>query len=291
MNKILVAGATGTTGSAVLADLISLGENVRAMTRHVGSVDQFEKGGIEGVVADFNNAESLNDAFEGVTKLYLVSPASTEMVALEQKVIDAAKVNQLIHIVKLSVIGASPDATFQIGRFHAEVEDYLALSGVPYTILRAHSFMQNLLGSAATVKSQGAIYASLGEAGLPMVDARDIGRAAAKVLKDESDAFLYNTYNLTGPEVISYDRITKELTKQLGRTIQYIPISDEQLKDNLINSGTPDWLAKDLVTMNAMWRGGKYTDVEIDLGELMGLPPRSIQTFIRQHLKYFKTPS
>jgi uncharacterized protein YbjT (DUF2867 family) len=104
-------------------------------------------------------------------------------------------------VVRLSVHQASHEGPTRISRQHAEIEDELRASGLPYTFLRPQFFMQNTLATARTVASGGEIYQPFKDGKLGMIDARDIGEVAAKVLTEKGHEG--KVYTLTGPAAIS----------------------------------------------------------------------------------------
>jgi uncharacterized protein YbjT (DUF2867 family) len=121
-------------------------------------------------------------ALDGVEQLYLLAPFEPRLVELERNVLDAACRVGVRHVVKHSGLGASPDSLIAIGRWHGEAQRQLERSGLAFTHLQPHSFMQNLLGSAQTIAAEGILYAPMGDARVSLVDARDIAAVAARVL-------------------------------------------------------------------------------------------------------------
>ena len=95
----------------------------------------------------------------------------------------------------------------------------MTASGLPYTLLRPQSFMQNTLMTASTVATQGRIYQPMKDGRLGMIDARDIGAVAARVLNEEGHEG--QTYTLTGPAAISFHDVARILSGILGRGMSY----------------------------------------------------------------------
>src|SRR5215213_10278245 len=184
--KILVTGATGNVGSAVLDNLGTTDGNLRALAHDESSARSLQDRGVEAVVGDFLEPETLGPAVEGVGTVLLITPIHPEQVPQASNVIKAAKQSgNDPRVVRLSVHQASHQAPTRISRQHAEIEDELRASGLPYTLLRPQSFMQNTLATARTVASQGKIYQPFKDGKLGMIDARDIGEVAARVLTEE----------------------------------------------------------------------------------------------------------
>ena len=143
--KILVTGATGNVGGAVIANLITLGANVRALVRDESKVQGLKDAGVEVVIGDLLTPETLDAAFRGVHKVFLVTPVSANSGSMASNGIAAAKRTGSPHIVRLSAIAAQDSPATRIGGQQAQTDAELEASGLPYTILRPHFFMQNTL--------------------------------------------------------------------------------------------------------------------------------------------------
>src|SRR5882762_7849170 len=145
---VLVTGATGTVSTALLGALKGKpGLRLRALVRDpTGAKAQtLQKEGVEVVAGDLEEPDTLQEAFEGVD------------------------------IVWNSAIKAGHDAPNRNGRLHALVEESVKASGIPWTILRPHYYMQNLLSSAGSVASDGMLYMNMGQGRVGMIDGRDVG--------------------------------------------------------------------------------------------------------------------
>ena len=240
--KILIIGATGNVGGAVLDSLGTTDVDLRALTRDEPKAQSLRDRGLEAVVGDFLEPETLGPALEGVSTVFLVTPIHPEQVSQATNVIQAAKESgNGPRIVRLSVHQASHEAPTRISRQHAEIEDELASSGLPYTLLRPQSFMQNTLMSARTVASEGKIYQPFKDGRLGMIDARDIGEVAAKILTEEGHEG--EMYTLTGSATVSYYDVAQELGEVLGKGVSYVPITLVKSKEVMLEMGIPEWKA------------------------------------------------
>src|SRR5689334_4371945 len=184
---VLVTGATGTVSTALLATLKGKrGIKVRALVHDPAKGEALEKDGYEVVVGDLEEPDTLVGAFDGVDVLWLLTPASALEPSMGSNAVAAAKRAKVKHIVRNSAIKAAHDAPNRNGRLHAQVEDAIKASDIAWTILRPHYYMQNLLSSAGSVASDGMLYMNMGEAPAGMIDARDVGVLAARVIEDPS---------------------------------------------------------------------------------------------------------
>ena len=260
--KLLITGATGKVGSALLDNLGNAAINLRALTRDESKAGSLEDRGIEAFVGDFLEPETLGSALEGVSTVFLLTPIHPEQVSQATNVIEAAKGSgKDPRVVRLSVHQASHQAPTRISRQHAEIEDTLAASGLTYTLLRPQSFMQNTLMAAPTVASEGRIYQPMKEGRLGMIDARDIGEAAAKVITEEGHQG--KTYTLTGPAAISFHDIAGTLSEVLGEEVTYIPVPPERAKEAMLGRGIPEWMA-DALNEYAKAHSEGYSDWTTD---------------------------
>src|SRR4030095_6040106 len=177
---ILVTGGTGAIGSELLRLLSQAGVPARALVRNPNKAQKLP--GITWVVGDLAKPETLATAFEGANSVFLLTHYFEDMVELQHTAIAAARAAGVTHVVKVSAFAASDHSKAPIGRWHYQVEKELEASGMGWTMLRPHHFMQNLLGQADYVKKEGAIYSPSGDGKIPYVDGRDVGAVAAVTL-------------------------------------------------------------------------------------------------------------
>jgi uncharacterized protein YbjT (DUF2867 family) len=158
---ILVTGGTGLIGSEVLRRLSHAGVPAHALTRDLTKAQTMP--GVAWVAGDLGKPETLHAAFDGVTTLFLLTHYLKDMVELQHNAIAAARAAGVTHVVKVSAFAASDHSKAPIGRWHYHVEKELQESGLGWTMLRPHHFMQNLLAQAEYVKKEGAICSPSGD--------------------------------------------------------------------------------------------------------------------------------
>ncbi|OEJ37291.1 NAD(P)-dependent oxidoreductase [Streptomyces agglomeratus] len=286
---IVVMGATGATGNALVHSLLALGTPVRALTRTphrpIPGTTGAHQPPVEVQYADATDPHSLRTAFKGADQLFLAMANSPAQVELETRVIDIAAQTGIGHIVKISAPAAEPDSPVAISRGHHAVEEHLRASGLAHTVLRPYAFMQNVLRLAPTV-ARGVILGTTGDAPCNYVDCRDIGDVAAAVLTRPDIAG--GTYALTGPEAVSYPELASRLTALTGNRIRYVNLTPEELRDNLIlSAGMPTWLADHVTEIQqlAITRPETPTTTVIDI---LGRPPRTLDAFLHEHHSHFR---
>ncbi|MEE8518178.1 MAG: NmrA family NAD(P)-binding protein, partial [Dehalococcoidia bacterium] len=134
---ILVTGATGNVGGGLIPKLIAMGATVRALVRDESKAQGLRDAGVEVVIGDLDKPETLDPAFRGVDKVFLLTAPNPNQVTQALNGIAAAKRAGSPHIVRLSA-GAFKDirgAVSRVSAQHAEIDAELEASGLPYTIL------------------------------------------------------------------------------------------------------------------------------------------------------------
>lgn len=277
---IIVTGATGTIGRDLVKLLSSQGVKARAVVRDPAKAAELKLPNIELVQGDLTQPATLDAAFKGGTKLFLLSAAAPNQVEMQHNAIEAAKKAGIKHVVKLSALGADLKSPISLARWHAQTEEELKKSGLAYTILQPHFFMQNLLMNAQTIKGQGAFYGAMKDGKASMIDARDISAAAAKVLTGSGHEG--KTYILTGPEALSLSDAAAKLSSALGKPVKYVDVPPEGFKKSLLDAQMPDWFASDLTGMYAFFSTGAAAAVSPALREVTGSPGRNFDTFAKE---------
>jgi uncharacterized protein YbjT (DUF2867 family) len=214
--------------------------------------------------------------------VFLLTPFSEKANVLARNAIVAAKEAGSPYIVRLSVIKAGPDAPTANTRSHGQTEKDLAESGLPVAYLRPHYFMQNILGSAQSIATEGVFYQGMGEARVAMIDVRDIADSATKVLLDRSHAG--RTYTLIGPDSITWNKAAQAFAAALGRPVKYIPVPPEAVADSVRKMGWGEWAAGVLRDYSAAYGSGWGDFVTDDVKKLTGHAARSIEQFAREVL-------
>src|SRR6185295_19750623 len=122
------------------------------------------------IAGDLAKTETLTTVFEGAKSLFLLTHYLEDMVELQHNAIAAARAAGVTHVVKVSAFAASDHSNAPIGRWHYQVEKELEESGLAWTFLRPHHFMQNLLAQSGYVIKEGVVYSPSGDGKIPYVD-------------------------------------------------------------------------------------------------------------------------
>jgi uncharacterized protein YbjT (DUF2867 family) len=286
MNKILISGATGTTGGAVVEELKAKGVPFVAAVHSKKKVEQFADQGIEAVVVDLGDPDSIEQALNGVTKAYSMSPLSLDIVQHGLNFVEAAARAGLKHVVRLSGLGADSPQAIAVGRWHRKVELALQDSGIPYTIVRPISFMQNYANFYSnTIRQQNAFYLPQGDGKVSLIDARDVAAVIAESLT--GDGHEGKAYDLTGPEALSNYNIAKILTEVTGRQVNYIDVPVETAREGMINDGTPAELADAMIELLTIYKAGYGEAVSPTVEQILGRAPIRFEQFAEDYRDRF----
>jgi uncharacterized protein YbjT (DUF2867 family) len=277
---ICVNGASGTLGSEVIKQLESLEAPFRGAFFSSQKAEAARAKGIEAVIIDYNRPETLEAAFQGCEKVFLLGPNLLNQTDLELSAVEAAEAAGVRHIVKQSVMGA-PEESYSLAKIHRPVEKAIESSGLAWTFLRPNSFMQNTVTFLGPmIRAESSFYSSSGQAEVSHVDVRDIASVAVKALAGggcEGKAF-----TLTGPEALTYDEIAGLLSNALGRPISHVSLSPDELKEGMLAEGMPQALADRMLDLERYFREGKPSRISEDIKQVTGHEPRSFADFIRE---------
>jgi uncharacterized protein YbjT (DUF2867 family) len=217
---ILVTGASGKTGRAVIKALLEKQACVRAFVRNAQAGEHLKDLGVnEVVLGDLNQEEDLRRACKGVKTIYHIPPnMCADEVSIAKKLLNAAKANDVWRLVYHSVLHPQVEAMPHHWQ-KMRVEEKIFESGLSYTILQPAAYMQNILAYWQVITQNGIYrvpYAPTTRLG--MVDLLDVAEAASKVMMEDrhSDAI----YELAGAECLTQIEVAQVLSEELGREVK-----------------------------------------------------------------------
>jgi uncharacterized protein YbjT (DUF2867 family) len=282
---ILISGASGNAGGAVLHAAVAASLTVRAMYRDRLDAAKAPRG-VAAVVADFGDRESLVAALNGIELVYLVCGPIPQLVELESNMIDACRAAGVRHVVLNSALGAGRFPK-SFPKWHEEVEQKLQASGLGYTILRPNGFMQNIVAyNAPTIRTDHAFYAAMGDARVSLIDVRDVGAAAAAIF-GEPGRHNGQTYELNGPHAVTNAEIAAHISRIIGREVAYIDIPEENQRQAMLGAGMPAWQAGAILELQEYYRTGACADVDGVVAALLGRPPRTLDAYLDENKAEF----
>lgn len=278
METILVTGASGNVGGPLVHLLAGGPHRVRAALR-----DPRERRavleGVEHVALDFMDPATYAPALRGATRLFLMRPpAISDTKRYVNPLIDAARQAGVGQIVFLSLIGADRNPVIP----HRAVELHLEAAGVPYTLLRAGFFMQNLSTThRADIAERAEVLVPAGDGRTAFIDTRDIAAVAARALSEPGHAG--QAYPLTGSESLSYHDVAAIMSAELGRPIVYRRPSFLRFARSMrARGGAADYIAV-MLGIYLTTRLGLAAAVDPSAERLLGRPPITMRQFVRDH--------
>jgi uncharacterized protein YbjT (DUF2867 family) len=282
---ILVVGATGNTGSGLIPALFSAGARVRALVRDASKADALRARGTEVVIGDLGKPGTLGPAVDGVDRIYLCLFNGPDQARHGRNLIAAARKAGRPHVVHHSAAGSDRS---RIIRQAGEVEAELLGSGLPWTIHRPTFYLQNLLMTAPTVASAGAIYLPMKNGRMAMTDVRDIVDVAVHLLLE--DGHEGRSYSLTTPEAFGIADFAAELGTALGRKVEYVDVPIAAARESMVKMGMLPWIVDGYMELFEGFAEGWGDKTSNDIQAILGRPARDHRRFIADYREIFAAP-
>lgn len=279
---LLITGATGNIGRELTAALKGSQAKVRLLVRDPARA----AGWAEHVVADLDDPATLPDAFDGVDRLFLLTPG----IGLTQTehAVAAARAAGVQHIVHLSSFNVLGDPMPAMGRWHHDREELVRGSGIAATILRPGGFMTNALDWLPTIREGGFVLDPIGPGRYAPIDPADIAAVAAITLTE--DGHQGTEYVLTGEQPLTVAEQVRILSAAIGRDLEVRPIiSPEEAVRSRFPHGAPPALADALVEGFTLMRAdttGFRTDT---VRRLLGRAPRTFADWCARNTHHFRS--
>ncbi|MEV0470197.1 NAD(P)H-binding protein [Streptomyces prunicolor] len=217
---ILVTGATGNIGSALVRELHACGAGpLRGLTRDTERATFPD--GVEAVEGDFGEPESWERALDGVRSLFLVSRLGPDA-----QLIEAAPLAGVEHVVLVSSITVQTHPHLGPAAENLAVERLLKDSGMAWTILRPTQFASNALMWSASIRAGETVRAPYAETGLPTIHPADIASVARVALTEPGHQG--RTYALTGPAPVTARQQAEAIAAVLGRDVPFVEIGRQE---------------------------------------------------------------
>lgn len=288
MAKVLITGATGNVGTAVIDALSKLQHNldlyagVRAINE---DKNKFANYTIQFSQFDFTDYKSYQPALAGCDILFLLRPPQiSEVEKYFKPIVDTCKAEGVTHIVFLSVQGVENSKIIP----HHKIEQLLVESKIAYTFLRPAYFMQNFTTTLRHDLIQyQQIYLPAGGAKFTLIDVRDIGEVAAKILINIS-AHVNQSYELTCKEVLTFSEMAETLSRNLGIDIQFKSPNLIHFFLNKRKEKMPVMLILVMIMLHYFPRFQKEPTTTDWVEKITGKAPTSFEQFIRDHRTLLK---
>jgi uncharacterized protein YbjT (DUF2867 family) len=273
MNKILITGASGNIGTPLIQALRSQGADFEIMRSKADAAEKTR-------IASFADVAGLKAAFTGIDTLFVLLPLVPNKVQLANNVSEAARSAGVKHIVRSSGAGADVNAGFALPRLQGTIDKIFEDSGIASTFLRPAGFMQNYSGFMAGMVKGGTVYGATADAPQSLIDVRDIAGVAATVLTNPQ-AHAGKSYTLTGGEALTDSQRMQVMSDVLGRTINFVEVSQDAGRASMAQMGMPDSLVEWLASLNALVSAGYAGAISPDVQTLLGRAPIGFRQFVQ----------
>lgn len=283
---VLITGATGNISSNIINLLKGSEHRVLALVRNSNKAKELEQAGAMIRGGDLEKPWTLGAAFEGVDTAWILAPAGPRAPEQCSNALWAAKNAGVKHVVRLSAFGAAHTAPTINSRLHALSDAELVASGIPYTIVKPHFFMQNLMASAQSVAQQGVMYLPLADSRMGLIDSRDIAEFAVQVLVTSGHEG--KTYTITGHASVTMHQVAVAIGNAVGMEVRYEPVALEATRQSMLQAGMDEWsvnLLCDYFNAYSTNWGDLVTD---DFQRVVGKAPRSITQFAKDFAGAFR---
>lgn len=272
---ILVTGATGTVGGALVRDLIEDGQKVRAMSRDAASAATRLPADVEIREGSFDDPESLRGVLEGVERMYLFADAETV-----DTVVAGAREAGVGRIVVLTSAKDERD-----GR--NVVAEAVKAADVEWTVVEPGPFAMNARDWwAPSIRARGEVHWVYPEATLNPIHERDVADAARAALV--TDDHVGREYYMTGPENLTQIEQVRQIGEALGREIPFHAVPAEQGRAMMVGNGVPAEIAGWVVWILGAAAERPDTDVSRTVTAVTGQPARTFRQWVDDHVDEFR---
>lgn len=267
----LVIGASGKTGSKVMAGLQQRGYQPRAGGRN------------SAIVFDWCNRDTWEAVLSGIDAVYLTYYPD---LALPQAPDDIA------HFCRLAKNKGVSRVTLLSGRGEPAAqhcEQILQNSGLSYTIIRASWFCQNFSeGLFHSLVHTGTLALPVSEVKEPFVDTSDIAEIAIQALTDTSGFHQNQLYEVTGPELQSFAEVVQQFNESLGTKLTFKAISLPEFQQQLAGAGVEDETIGALTYLFSEVLDGRNEYLTNDVQRALGRPATAFSSFLKNNAHYFE---
>jgi NAD(P)H dehydrogenase (quinone) len=283
-NMILVTGATGHLGSAVVTQLLknTAAGNIAAFARDENKAKDLKGKGIEVRIGSYDDMPSLDLAMQGIEKVLLISGNGPTRLQQHKNVVTAAKKAGVEHILftTIALKDMKTAALRSLMEDLYQAEDFIKESGLTYTILRntLYTGATPLFGGEKVIKT--GISLPTGNGKVPFALRRELGEAAANALLQKGHE--NQTYELTASDLYSYGDVARELSALSGRTVNYTDADPATFPAKLKEFGLPEIVVLLVTSFSADVKNHQFEILTKDLEKLLGRKPASLKEGLKE---------
>lgn len=283
--KIVITGATGHLGRLVIEQLLQHipPQQIAVAVRDVEKAADFRERGIDVRHADYDQPETLRAAFEGATKVLLISANEVgKRVGQHRNAVNAIQAAAPGLLVYTSILNADRSG-IGLAKEHFASEELVRASGIPFVILRNGWYLENYTENLAPALQYGAIAGSAGTGRVAAAARVDFAAAAAAVLTGEGHEG--KVYELAGDTPFTMSELAAEVSRQTGKEVAYNDMPAEQYRDLLIGAGLPAPVADMLADADLGLSRGELDSDSGELRQLIGRPTTPLSEAVRAAIR------
>ena len=285
---IIVTGATGQLGKAILERLLKLvpRDQVVACARDPGKAKDLTSRNVQVRQADFAQPETLKAAFRGATQILLVSSNARayggDPLVQHHAAIMAAKAAGVRRILYTSHMGVNPTSAFPPMRDHAATEGMLAGSGLKWTSLR-HGFYASTVPMLVGKAAETGTFAAPEDGKVSWTTHADLAEADARITIDEK-SFDGPTPPLTASDALDLTDVAAMLSSIFQRSVTRKLLSDQEQQSQLIAMGLPAGAIAISMSFYKAARAGEFASTSSALGSIIGRPPLTLRAYLEAEI-------
>ncbi len=282
--KIGVTGATGQLGRLVVSSLLEKcsASDVVAIVRDSAKAADLAGKGVEIREATYDDRASLEAALAGLDKVLLISSNEVgRRVPQHINVIDAAKAAGVKHVVYTSAPKATT-SSLVLAPEHKATEEYLAASGLPYTVLRNNWYTENYAQAMQTARDTGAVVAAAGAGRVASATRADYAEGAAAVLCGQGHEG--KVYEFSGDHAWDFNEFAAAIAETSGTSCVYKPVEVKDVAAGMVKAGMDEGLAGFFAAVDGNIAEGCLGDASPDLTKLIGRSTTPLKQSVKQIL-------
>ena len=284
---ILFTGLTGAVGTEIIKLLPEYDIRARGLVRNRDRAEAIRQAGVEVIPGSLEDEDAVSAALQGCDRAFLLMANSRQQLELEKRFVDASVKAGVGHIVKMSANGADSNSKALLKRYHGDAEQYIRESGLRYTLVRPNFFMQNMLHVAGSIVEQDKFFMPMRAGQVGIVDVRDVAHFVLAVLTGSGHNG--KTYEITGPELLSFHDIAGRLSEVMGREISYIDQPASDFKSSLLQWVPDDWYVDTVSELFELIAQGSGALLNGEYTRVTGRAPTTLRRFFQDYSAFFRT--
>ena len=288
MSKILITGATGHLGTAVVNQLLKNKNagNIVALARDENKAKSLKEKGVEVRMGTFDDTVSLDKALQGIEKVLLISTADPNRFQQHKNVVDAAKKAgvQFIAYTSVPLKDLNLAAAKSLLESHFQTEDYIKASGLTYAFLRNNIYADMVPVYVGEKVFETGIYLPAGTGKVPFALRREMGEGTANLFL-QSEQHQNKVYDITNTELYSFEDVAKALSELSGKIITYTDADLDEFTKILKERNVPEQFIFIFTAFVTDFKNHQYEKPTNDLEKLLGRKPATLKEALKELYK------